>query len=137
MKGLFFVCISVYGILCHYSVFSGSCLIVRDLFEQRLLCKQPQHPILPEKMLHDALTEEKPRPEMKGCTSDQVFSRRRCDNECYDEKKKFGGTNYYMCVHCCIGDNCNSDSSGSAGFQMKIGIILTFASTALALVKYL
>ena len=74
---------------------------------------------------------------IKGCTSDQVFSRRRCDNECYDEKKKFGGTNYYMCVHCCTGDNCNSDSSGSAGFQMKSGIILTFASTVLALMKYL
>ena len=74
---------------------------------------------------------------IKGCTSDQVFSRLRCDNECYDEKKKFGGTNYYTCVHCCTGDNCNSDSSGSAGFQMKSGIILTFASTALALVKYL
>ena len=104
---------------------------------------------------------------IKGCTSDQVFSRRRCqprpqgfslkwvgphpffkgkalgtrlrrcDNECYDEKKKFGGTNYHMCVHCCTGDNCNSDSSGSAGFQMKSGIILTFASTTLAVVKYL
>lgn len=68
---------------------------------------------------------------IKGCTSDQVFSRRRCDNKCYDKKQKFGGTMYYMCVHCCTGDKCNP------GSQVTSGVILTFASTALVLVKCL
>ena len=72
---------------------------------------------------------------IKGCTSDMVFTRRSCDNKCYDEKKTFGGIEHYMCVHCCTGDKCNS--ANSAGFYMRSGIILTFASTTLALVKYL
>lgn len=70
-----------------------------------------------------------------GCTSDMVFRRRSCDNKCYDEKKTFGGIEHYTCVHCCTGDKCNSENS--AGFHMRSGIILTFASTTLALVKYL
>ena len=56
-------------------------------------------------------------------------------NKCYDEKKTFGGIEHYMCVHCCTGDKCNS--ANSAGFHMRSGIILTFASTTLALIKYL
>ena len=71
----------------------------------------------------------------KGCTSDMVFTRRSCDSKCYDEKKTFGGIEHYMCVHCCTGDKCNS--ANSAGFYMTSGIIFTFASTILALVKYL
>ena len=72
---------------------------------------------------------------IKGCTSDVVFTRRSCDNKCYDEKKTFGGIEHYTCVHCCTGDKCNS--ANSAGFHMRSGIILTFASTTLALKKYL
>ena len=72
---------------------------------------------------------------IKGCTSDVVFTRRSCDNKCYDEKKTFGGIDHYMCVHCCTGDKCNS--ANSAGFHIRSGIILTFASTTLALIKYL
>ena len=70
-----------------------------------------------------------------GCTSDMVFTRRSCDNKCYEEKKTFGSIEHYMCVHCCTGDKCNS--ANSAGFHMRSGIILTFASTTLALIKYL
>ena len=68
---------------------------------------------------------------IKGCTSDQVFARRRCDNKCYDKKKEFGGTEHYMCVHCCTGDRCNP------GSRVKSEIILTFVSTTLALVRYI
>ena len=69
---------------------------------------------------------------IKGCTSDQVFARRRCDNKCYEEKKQFGGTEHYMCVYCCTGDKCNPGS-----LQTKSGVILTFVFATLALVKYL
>ena len=70
---------------------------------------------------------------IKGCTSDMAFTRRSCDNKCYDEKKTFGGVEHYMCVHCCTEGKCNS--ANSAGFHMRSDIILTFASTTLALVK--
>ena len=68
---------------------------------------------------------------IKGCTSDQVFARRRCDNKCYEERKEFGSIKYYQCVYCCTGDKCNH------GSQAKSGVILTFVSATLALVKYL
>ena len=80
-------------------------------------------------MLYDALTRrqlgrETVHNKLKGCTSDMVFTRRSCDNKCYDEKKTFGGIEHYMCLHCCTGDIIS-------------GIISTFASTTLALVKYI
>ena len=128
------------SILCHEPVFSGRCPAVRCLFKQRLLQKQPKHQILQQKMLYDALTRrqlgrETVHKKLKGCTSDMVFTRRSCDNKCYDEKKTFGGIEHYMCLHCCTGDKCKS--ANSAGFHMRSGIILTFASTTLALIKYL
>lgn len=81
-------------------------------------------------LLREDSRDEKPFV-IKGCTSDQVFSRRRCDNKCYDKKQEFGSTMHYICVHCCTGDKCNPAS------QMKGGIILTAVSATLALMKYL
>lgn len=78
----------------------------------------------------DSPDEEKPF-KIKGCTTDVIFTRRRCDNKCYDEKKKFGGIEHYMCVHCCTGDKCNSPAP-----QLKSGITMVFAFAVLALGKY-
>ena len=68
---------------------------------------------------------------VKGCTSDSLFWRRSCVNKCYDSKKKFGSSLYYVCVHCCSEDKCNSCS------RVKDGIIMVVVSAAIALVKYL
>lgn len=68
---------------------------------------------------------------VKGCTSDSLFWRRSCVNKCYDSKKEFGSSLYYMCVHCCSEDKCNSCS------RVKDGIIMVVVSAAIALVKYL
>ena len=126
------------SILCHKPLFSGSWPAVRCLFKQRLLQKQPKHQTCDRNcftmLFREESWDEKPFIIM-GCTSDMVFRRRSCDNKCYDEKKTFGGIEHYTCVHCCTGDKCNSENS--AGFHMRSGIILTFASTTLALVKYL
>ena len=67
---------------------------------------------------------------VKGCTSDSLFWRRSCVNKCYDSKE-FGSSLYYMCVHCCSEDKCNSCS------RVKDGIIMVVVSAAIALVKYL
>ena len=68
---------------------------------------------------------------VKGCTSDSLFWRRSCVSKCHDSKKEFGSSLYYMCVHCCSKDKCNSCS------RVKDGIIMVVVSAAVALVKYL
>lgn len=78
----------------------------------------------------DSPDEKKPFT-VKGCTSDSLFYRRSCANKCYDKKKEFGSSMYYMCVYCCTGDKCNS------GSQLKGGIMLTTVSATLVLMKYL
>lgn len=67
---------------------------------------------------------------VKGCTSDGQFYRRSCVNKCYDSKKEFGSSLYYMCVHCCSGDRCNSSS------RVKGGIIMVVVFAGVALINY-
>lgn len=66
---------------------------------------------------------------VKGCTTDSLFYRRSCVNKCYDKKKEFGSSMYYMCVHCCTGDKCNACS------ELKSGVIFVVLTAALAMVN--
>lgn len=75
---------------------------------------------------------------VKGCTSDLVFYSRSCANKCYDKKKKFGSSMYYMCVYCCTGDRCNQPKdSYNSGSQAKAGIILVAVSTTITVLRHL
>ena len=64
---------------------------------------------------------------VKGCTSDSLFGRRSCVNKCYDSKKEFGSSLYYVCVHCCAEEKCNSCSR----VIIKDGIIMVVVSAAI------
>lgn len=68
---------------------------------------------------------------VKGCTSDSLFYRRSCANKCYEKKKEFGSSMYYMCVYCCTGDKCNASS------RMKSGVIFVVVFATLAMLKCL
>ena len=77
---------------------------------------------------------------VKGCTSDLVFMRRTCGNKCYDDKREFGSSMYYICVYCCTGDKCNQDhgkSTSNFGSKIKDDVILTTLSVAIAVTKLL
>ena len=69
---------------------------------------------------------------VKGCTSDSLFYRRSCVNKCYEKKREFGSSMYYMCVHCCTGDKCNAGSRKKSG-----GIFVVVSATFVAVLKCL
>ena len=112
----------------HYSAEAAqqcvSCSLTRDCFKATsptLYCKGKCFKWLLRKNSPD----EKPAV-IKGCTSDTLFWRRTCIDDCYDTKREFGDGMYYTCIYCCTGDKCNPAS------QMKGGIILAAVSATLA-----
>ena len=72
---------------------------------------------------------------VKGCTKDYTFYGRSCVNKCYDDKKEFGSSEYYMCVYCCTGDECNKVTPGVGSASQMYGTLFsTVLSAALSII---